>query len=243
MLNLEKTIDAPPFIPEEADYFDGVFADAIRSERTLFLVRCRGLVARPDCVETFAASYLLMNALLMDRLNTKILKLVYLEDEADSSIFPTLNALRAFFHSDYSSLSMIGAWKQCVDRQHALSTPSTQRIESAIRFFEGSGIGEHNEDFNRATVFLSARTPAGVVAPYTVTDTDPFRLKISSKNNTLDVFTPELFMVDPSMSARIDQGQTGICVDVDVEQEGWLNTWFSNVEQIVQAKMYAGPRA
>jgi hypothetical protein len=234
-------MSVPYFIQEEIDPFDDVLAVAIARKQPIFLARCHGLLRNPECIEVFVAAYLLMNVLLMERLNRKILKLVFLEDEPDALLYAVLNALRSLLHSDYSSLEEIGSWKALVERRVALSAPSLQRIESAINFIHGSGI--QNDEFRRANVYLGTKEAPTIKSPYTVTDLDTFRIQIASERHCIEIFTPEIFIGGKNTVVRMELDPFFVGVEVDVGHEGWLDAWLRNVELIVASKMYAGLRS
>ena len=234
--------NAPYFIESEIDRFDAVFRETLVKRRPIFLVRCSNLSSRSRDIEPFVAAYLLINLLLMGQFHRKILKLVYIQERHSKQVFAVLNALRALFHSHFSSLHEIESWKKVIEARTAISAPSLARMEDAVRFIEGSG------NHGRHPVFSHGRRVMGVhgsannsrISQFSIDQKNIFTADISTKTQQFDILTSELFVTDCGITVKFDRHLNAIIVDIDFSHQRWLETWMQNVEFIVFAKLFAG---
>ena len=230
----------PSFIEEEIVDFDGILARVVERNQPVFLANCRNLGSDPENAELFAAAYLLMNVMLMERVNGQITKLICIR--GDEKFLPILNTLRSLFHSEFSSLDMVDTWKSIIGRKIEIAAPSLNRIESAINFVQNSGIIGESDYFRKADVVFGryANGADAAEAPFTVSDEQTFVTRIASRGHVADILTSEIFVADAGIVVKINRPSHSVLVDVDFDDADWLSAWMGNVESIVSSKMYAG---
>lgn len=235
----------PYFVAQEVQHFDLALSEAINKNWAFLLARCRGVPARPEDIDLFVASYLLMNVMLMGQLNRRILKLISLE-EAHRDQRPLLNALRALFHGEFSSLENVELWRTMITKYAEMSAPSLKRIETAIEFISGSGLAEQSAGFRRADIFFtvngSDEKENGPGLPFRVLDENLFTFQIQSQTKRHSLFAPEFFNAGTNIYVNIGVRHGYFVVDVDLGVKDWLKAWMNNVERIVLSKAYAGQR-
>ncbi|MEL6288257.1 MAG: hypothetical protein AAFQ42_01025 [Pseudomonadota bacterium] len=233
----------PAFIDEEVEAFDAALARVAEDGLPVLLARCRNLWCQAAEVEIFAAAYLLTNILLMERLNRPILKMVYVDEDREGQVLPTLNALRAAFDGGFSSLSNAELWQSLVLERVEMSERPVDQIRRTIAFVRGAGLMERSEYLRRADVFFgTADRSGGYCSPFTVYDSEVFRTVVTAKNRTLEVLTPEHFTAGEATYVKIENARKIVIVDVDFRSSGWLAAWMENVGNIVDAKIYAAGR-
>jgi len=238
---MNMSVAIPCFIEEEVAHFDTSLAEVIEENRPVLLARCTNISSRPGEIEAFGAAYLLTNVMLMQRISRRILKMIYVEESDKPRLTPTLNALRATFDSSFSSLDRVELWKSIVAGRVDISDESLAQIQRTIAFVKGSGMMEQSEYLRRADIFFGVHDAGtGALSPFSISDSEVFRTVIKSRNQTLEILTPEHFTAGQNTYVKIEKERKIVIVDVDFESPTWLESWMENVGNIVSAKIYAG---
>lgn len=230
----------PLFSEDEVSSVNHQFAKAQTENFCYFVAWCRGIGNDPKNLDNFAAAYLLMNVLLMGRLNRRILKLVYLSDTDETRIVPALNYLRAIFGSNFASLDNVELWINILEKEAKISVPSLEKIRSVVDFVRGSGIADDVHSFHRANVLLGAEGPDNA-SPFRLAESNTFRKEISTSDTKVSIYTTELFSPSRGMNVAIDRIGRSFFVDIDFSDPRWLQYWVGYLEELVSSKLHAGP--
>lgn len=230
----------PIFSDEEVESFKLQFAKAQTERFSYFAVYCRDIARDQKNLDHFAAAYLLMNVLLMGRLNRRILKLIYLTDSEPDRLVPSLNYLRAIFGSSFASLENVELWLSMLKKETKLSVPSLEKIRSVVEFVRGSGIADDVHAFHQANVFLGVADP-DMNSQFQLTEIGAFQKEISTADSKVSIYTTELFSPSGGVNVAVDRVGRSFFVDIDFSDAGWLQYWVGYLEELVSSKLHAGP--
>jgi hypothetical protein len=231
----------PLFIDSEKHECDKRITELATGRYNLFCLRCHNMGGNPEQPELVAASYLLMNVMLMSRSRRKILKMVTLGVEGELSRYAHTNIMRELLNGDFSSLANIESWHRILAARTDIPESLFLEVERAVDFFEGAEIASSASEFHRAHVYIA-------IEGTTVDDPmgGQFTLKAGNLYNPVivgltarhPVGLNSVFTADGVTIRTGNRGQN-VMVELDCALLlAGVRNWMGNIERILNLDFY-----